>query len=586
MNIFLNGVQVNEGGVESIDDVTIRLRRKDENNRAAKSFTTELTFHGIGWEIIRDELIEDPAGKFNQVDVLIYDDCCADENGDPVLLFEGIIRGDSIDWCEGDCYVRANVIEHTTETKNMDCIKSKLIYDNQNGFKQQQHPIVPYCTEIRPSGFQDVVMIVGIMMNIMFITMYPIVFIIWIVVEIINFIIDIINVIIDAINLIPGVDMDNIGEINIGGDADENIMQLWSGLIDDMNEWIIGCGRKHLTPRVRSYIQNVCNICGLSFQSSILNNPSSDYYETLYFNAPIKKGTRSNPVLWMTENDPIKTLEGLLSDLSPVFNADYRIEGNVLRFERKDVFWEGDPWLSYEETVNDGRLVEKVCYSWRDEDAPAFGTYQYMEDPVDFVGNEARKRWNNIVEFNQPVSELQKGAREIHLPFGCARVRGDGIHRDVLADYDWWPGWSGTINDYNNVMTMNNGMAINPKLIIWDGQDINFARIRRFWQQIGNVPPDETFNLAYWFHDEGVTPNTAYSSTSSIRSVYARFHTWNHPKVIFDRGLEFKFSQKFNCEILRNIDLYGVVDLPVGTGRANEIQLNMKSRIMTVIGHV
>jgi len=585
--VTLNGINVNSGGIDGLDKIKVKVRRKDEEQKLAKSFTGELIFYGNGFEIIRQELIDDPAGKFNQVAIKVFDDCCEGADPDePILVFEGILRGDSIDWCEGECFVKAQAFEHTAETLKFDCVKSTLIYDNWNGIQQEAHPRMVYCNEMRPSGLQDVILIFGIILNIIFIAVTPVVFVVWLIVEILNVLIGVINGIIDAINTIPGIDINNINEVDIDGSADDNLLQVWADLIDQMNESILGCGREHPSPLVRRYIQNVCDKCGIAFESSILNDPESDYYNTVYLSAPVEKGTRDENQTWISENAPIKTLEGLLQDIKLPFSADYRIENGVLKFEREDFFWSGETFVSYQNIVAQGRLTEKVCYSWRDEDAAAFGRFQYSDDPVDWVGNEARDRYNDIVEFNQPYSELQSGAREIFMPYGMARTRTDGIDRDVLGDYSWWILWTSILQEFENAMVMNSGIAFQPKLLIWDGQSINAAQIKRFPTPGDDVPTDESFNSPYWFNENTLAPNTGYGQDYENGSLYARFHAWKHPRVLNDRGLEFTFAFKFNCSHLLNLDVFKLVDLPVGQGRIQEIEIDFETRLMTLSGKV
>jgi hypothetical protein len=62
---------------------------------------------------------------------------------------------------------------------------------------------------------------------------------------------------------------------------------------------------------------------------------------------------------------------------------------------------------------------------------------QYSGDAVDIVGNEANRRFSDIVEWNLPYSSLQSGHRDVILPFGTARFRDDGIDQDILGYFDW-----------------------------------------------------------------------------------------------------------------------------------------------------
>ena len=587
MRVIFNGIEVTGEGVNGIDKVTIKHRRKDEDGKLSKSFSTELTVYGAGWEIVRDELINNPQGKMNHVDVSVYDTCCqGGTEEEPLLIFEGIIRGDTVDWCEGECFATVQLVEHTEETRKFDCVQSTLITDNSNGFMDQTHPRFRYCNELRPSGLQDVILILGIIVNLIIVLLYPLWWSIAQIVAKINAIIWVLNLVIDAVNTLPLVDIGNISYLTLDQDDQTSTWEEIQNLIEQLNERLVGCGRAHPSPLVRRYIENACDICGIGFESSIFTDPSSDYYNTAYFHAPVEKGTRDNDVTMIEDNYPIKTLEGFLTDLKPVFQADYRVEGNVLKFEREDAFWDGTPWLNYAELSAAGKITSKLCYSWRDEELPAFGQFEYSDDPVDWVGNEAKERYSDTVEFNQPFNELQKGSREIFFPFGMARHRGDAIDRDVLGDYDWWPTYQNILQAYEGVLIMNSGVAFNPKLLIWDGVSNSNAKVRRFSTFNDNVPQNEAFNAPYWLHEWGLSPNAAYPQDHPEGSLYARFHSWKHPRVIPDRGLQFTFAFKFDCDELRDLDAYGTVTLPAGAGRISEIEVDYESRTMTITGNV
>jgi len=580
MKIYIDGTEVSSP-IDGVSSISIRYRIKDEQGGISKSYSQELTFYGAGYEVIRAAFIDDPLGKFNELSFELIEDCC----GEPFSVFQGVLRGDSIDWCEGECFVKVTAFERTPDTIKRECIQSTLIYDDRNGFQSQQHPRMVYCLEWRPSALQDVVMVLGIIVNLIFIILIPVALVIALVVEILNVIIGVINGIIDAINTVPGISIDNINSIDIDGDPDTNTIETFTNMIDRINENIIGCGRKHPSPLVRSYINNVCDICDITFESSILNSQASQYYNTVLYNNPVEKGTRDDNVKYITKNKPILTLEGFLAQLKTVFNGDYRITNGVLRFERKDFFYIGEIWIDYELLKAQNRIIEKVCYSWRDEEAYALGRFSYTEDPVDWCGNEARERYNDIVEWNQPFTPLQKGIYENILPFAPCRFRDDGIDRDVLADYDWFPIFGGVINDHNKVIIQNNGTNFQGKLLIWDG-NMNFGRVERYVAPGFEVGTNENFNFPYLFNEFNVAPITAYDTDAPYMGLYGRFHSIDHPKLLADQGKEFEFTFKIQCEDILSFDITKNIMLPIGEGRIDWAEIDYVKRECTVFGKV
>lgn len=572
MIVTLDGKLVT-GAIDGAEGATFTEQREEENGRMSRNYSAELTFYGDGYSTIRDKLITPLDGKFDKINVKVYDDCCKDENGADMLMFEGIIRGDAIDWCADDCSVTCQLIEETEETEQMNCVKSTLIFDDQNGFQSQDHPRMHYCIELRPNFYQDVIIILGILLNIILLVLTPIV--------------AIISVIIRIVAAIPGV--------NLNDELEDGILDDFLEWRDSLNESLIGCGREHPSPLVRSYMDNVCDVCGLQFESSIFKNASSEYHNTVVLFAPVEKGTKDDSTKFITQNRLIKTGEGFLEDLRIPFNAKYRIEEGVLRFERRDYFDNGPTWFSYAALNAEGLVVEAPCYNWRAEDAPAAFNFKYTPDPVDWVGNEALPYYDDVVGVNDPYSSLQKGVTDVILPYGAPRFRDDLIDRDVVGSYGGVPIIKKAIENSDRAMVMNNGTCFNPKLLIWDGVSISRAKVQRWSKSdfvdifdtvyFENYPIDKVgHNWPYQFNEEGIAPNTAYDTDEPDVGIYARFHSINHPKVLNDRGWDFTVKIKYTCELLRNRSVFSTIELPEGTGRIDRLEINIEEQTILITG--
>ena len=577
MRIVIDGIEYPLDTAIS-GDFVVDHRIEDGDGNPAKSFSENITFTGDAFEYIKAKFITNPEGKQEKVIVTLIDDCC----GEDIEVFNGAIFGSSVDWCEGECEISASVVEFDDYTAKLDCLRSTLVYDNHDGFQQQQHPRMVYCVEMRPSLLQDVVMIFGIILNLQLVALSPII-------TTIAVIVTFINLIINAVNLIPGV---NIPNLDLDGDDSTTNLQTAGNFITTVNSFIVGCGRRHPSPLVREYINNVCRKCDLEFQSSILNNPSSDYYNTVYYNAPIEKGKRPllNPyqliTTWIDENKPLRSGEQFLDELKPVFNAEWRVRNGVLIFERKDFFYINEEWVNYDTLEADNYIDEKACYSWRDENAAAYLNITYALDAVDWAGNEAVNRFSNIVEWNLPFNPRQTGSKETALPFGTARFNDDGIDRDVMADYNWFPAYWGLMNAYQRVIIQNNGTSFQPKLLIWDGESIALGRVRKYAIPNSGLPFNENYNWPYNCSEANTQPNTAYPSDQPLVGLYGRFHAIDNPKLSTDQGKEFTFSFKFNCDQLLNFDMSKNVTTPLGSGRMTTARTNYTQRTAQITGKV
>ena len=589
MKLVLNGAEVPKDQYTGANGTQIDIDVVDVSGFGLPlpKVSQQYVFTGAAFDTVNSLIIENPNGKNASIPVKIYEDSCCE---DDVLLFEGIIRGDMVDWCYGECQCTVTFKEETEESLKVQCMKSTLIWDNWNGFQTDDHPRIVYCNEIRPLFIQFLTGYLLIILSLILSALYPIV-------AAMSLVYSFIGIVVDAINAL-GANLTWNGN-GFDGNNETSILQEYQQWLDNVQENVIQCGRKHPSPLVRNYIQNVCDKCGVTFESSIFTDPNSDYYNAVYVNAPINKGTKNESIKWIDKNRPILMLDGLLDQLVPVFNAEYRFENGVLRFERKDFFWVGDPFVNYSSLEGTGQIKEKLCLAWRDETRPAWLSITYLGDGADTTGNEALGAYRDMIEWNNPMSNLQSGKKEVQIPFSVPRFRNDNLDDaalDVMVNFPF--GIGANIQQHANVMTMQKGVCFQPRLIIWDGDDINFARVKIFDQVL--TEPNEngiqpTFgtlkNYALQVNEmdgQGglVTPNTAYASDQPGMGIYPRFYAWENPKLISDEGLEFTFSMYYNCDSLVASLSARYVQLPQGIGRIDKISVNLDDKSLTIVGKV
>ena len=569
------------GRIDGIETFEVTLRRTDNAGKTTRSFSSELTFYDDGYQLIKTLLIDDPFGFNQKIDVKIYDSCCSEP------VFVGIIRGDSLDWCEPDCSVTANVIENELQ---YNCIESKPIIG-----QFITSPVnVNYCLEGRPKWWHIILgFLLALLGNIVSTVLLPFVLVILI-------ISGVFFVICSIVCAIPGTDCDQ----DTCDDADLAPNGILDSLLDGLTS-AIGffdtCNKKHPTGLVREYLERLCDECGLNFQSSILTDPASPYYNLLLFSATIEKGLNQGIISsnMIEDNNPIETAETFLNNLmKPTFNGDWQIVGNTLYFERKDSFISNASWIDSEQLMNDNRIVEnKICFSWIDDERFAFGRYEYVPDAIDIIGNEAMKRYSDIVEWNNPFNPIQKGQLVNTLPFSPARFRSDGVDNegtifDILAVFQ-----GGLLNLFfggqltsgnTNALLMNQHTAMNYKLLIWDGVDRQNATIKHDYPDSftggpvnsggQTVSTSNLFNYPLWFK-EGYNNN-----------LYSLFHYIDNPRLPSARNFNFDFEFQFNCSDLTNFDFSKTVRIiqngTVKNGQVKEVKINFVNRTMSVSGIV
>ena len=561
MRLYLESRLLNTDEHSDLNQAELSLRRQDETGKPARSVAQEITFYGEAYQLIYETLILAPDARDRFLTVQIVDDCCNYE------WLSGRITAETIEWCEQACSVSATVLAYDPESAGMECLRSTLISDDFAGFRSRVHPFVRYCIEMRPALLQDLVLIFAFLFNFTLLMFYPLVTLLTLVIALLNVV----------IGFIP------CGEAceEIDDALDVNLLTEYGNFIDRINALIIGCGRGQISPFVRDYLQNVCDKCGLSADSSvhsILFHPSSPYYPTMYFYAPVHSGSFDYVISgggldvqtvqdYWEWNGPAESGFTLLESLKTVFNADWRLEGNVLYFEPQSRL--PPVVLNWDEIPPDDRV--ELCYEYTGETQPAYARFEYTLDAVDWVGNEAKRRFNEIKDYNNPdYSPNRKGEKQYFFPFGMARFREDGIDRDVLSDYRSFPFIGPRISvDYDRLLLLPVGVAFQPKLLIWDGvSDFNSAKVLRYPRSGGGYD----YNRDYFVNEH------------SSDNLYDRFWESADPRLRPERGVRFRLRFIPSCHQLETLNLNQAVQLPLGIGRIREIRY--AKGVLTIIGIV
>lgn len=553
LSIELNGTLIT-GRIGGIDNFNVSISLDNEDGRVSRTFSSELTFYDDGYDILRQALIVPIDGFGKQVNVKIYDECCHE------AVYEGIIRGDAIDWCEPDCYITANIIENNEQ---LNCIKSTVLWDNHKNFTTRDHPFIRYCIETRPEFISYALVLVAAVLQIL--------------------IYSIVGTILAFLAAIPIVGW--AVALAAAFAFYDDVKSLSQSILST----VIQCGRYHPSPYVREYIKNVCEKCNLTFESSILNDATSPYYDTVLMAAQVKKGRDKNVNNYkvISDNLPVETLDTFLNNyIVPIFNADWRIINNKLVVERKDYFFTQANWIDAEQLLNNGDITDdSICYSWTDKQRWAYGRFEYAKDAQDYIGNEAIDRWSDIVDWNVPYNPTQSGYKEVILPISCARFRDDGIDDNV---YDFMQSalgglvntaFSGVFSLYDKALLIPNHTFFNYKFLIYSGNgyvkrnyDNNFCGGDPF------AALGERFNYPYWFLQN-------YKN-----NLYSKFHYIDNPKLPGTTQFDFKFTFKFECSDLSSFSFDKTIRLAksgqIVYGIIKNVDIDFNARTIQVNGIV
>lgn len=594
VKIHLNGTLIT-GRVDGLDSFQITFRNNIEEGYYQKSYSTELSFYDDGFNILKQELIDSVNAFGNEVKVEIFDECCSK------LIFEGLIKADSIDWCEPICAINASVIEKKSD---LDCLKSTLITDNHAGFQQTPQKKLRYCIDFRPDALLFILFLIYSILNLV---IYAVLIPLSLIVVIIQSVAFVICQIICAIPATPCNSQTCSGGTwtNPQGSFDDI-----TGWLDDFQSRMIFCNWYHPTALLRDYIKNACSACGLQFESSILNDPASTYYDTLLFSAPIRKGYKPSQTqdLLISENFPLETIETLMRDhLMTLFNARYWVKDGKLIFERKDFFDESSVWIDAEAMLVNNEIIEnEICFKYIDKERPSFAIYAYASDATDYMANEAKGKFDNIIEWNNPYSSTQVGKHELNFTSSQARFRNDQVTRDAYEEL----AQIGLINAlFGNAFSeairnlfMNQHTATNYKFLIWDASSgDSFAYVKSDYSNSftggdyyllsansngtinpDNIPENLRYNYPFTFY-EGYYGNAQ-------NNLYFDFHIIDNPRIGSSKKFEFSFSFNFDCDQIAAFDFTKTVRLRQGNairfGEVKELKIDYLNRTVTVQGIV
>ena len=365
LQVRLNGTPI-RGRIDGLDSFSVTYSRNESTGRTQKAFSNELTFYDDGFNLIFNQLVASPTGLTKYIKVQIWDECCND-----FIYQDLIIKGSMVKYCTGDCFVECTMIRQDPDERIYDCFDRTPIttdLENPDGSFNPNHWLVnpgsgitisqvPYCNEMKPTLLHWLILSIG-----------------WIViafVAVLNFL--------------------TLGSIN--------------GVKDWLELNIIGCNRKHPSPRIIDYIEQATKYCQCDqnqpFWSSFLSNPNSFYTSTLFINAPIKPGIPFNDTStrYIVENRPRQTITEYLDMVANDFNALWWVENGRVYMERKDFFLTAP--VLYDAIVNQktGNILKGACFTYNEGTVYASQRLEATEDTFEICGNNNLSKYGAYFDY-------------------------------------------------------------------------------------------------------------------------------------------------------------------------------------------
>ena len=547
-------------------DMTVFKRNKslDANNDPQKSASAELEAFGDAYTELKTNLIDSSNRYSNFYAVRITEELCADNE----YLFK--IQNQSLKWCDnGECKIQFVLVEFVPL---LDCIKRTTLADNSSGEFQMYpssgtpHPRFRYCDVVKPTFMYG-----------MIITMSN---------AVVAFIISI-NI---ALNSILGI---IVWVVNMLGGS-WSVPQLGVGFAEDL----LGCSRGHPSPFVRTYIDNVCNICGVTINDTtapILYDPLEDnglydnqYYNTCLSTAYTTKGIDMDGAKgYIPANQPSWTLDKLMSVLKVPFNARWFLKnGTDLYFERKDLIggllWGGGV-NEIDFTDDDAQyLLGDVCYTYNGEGKPKRIMYNYGTDPTDNIGNELLRRFRGIHEDLTGNANYNETVEVTAFEFGAAACVLDG--KDSAYDVNIVRALAGAVSftGYGGCLKTQGDTYSLAKLIIWDaastmedarvmGNDYNIygdagADLLSFRDDDAVFFPLDNTDCKNYNYPFSFDPDAHNVSSSAWRNLWY-FNQIDVPSASKQTNIDIEFNLQYCCKY-NFLEIYQSVILQDGATEA------------------
>jgi hypothetical protein len=558
--IFFDGIPQDLDNFNGTESASFVFRRKDEAGDSAFSFAPELTVVGDTYEYVRQQIINAPNPNIAAIQVLIYDTCCTNPDGSDRLLFTGKIEGGSVRWCTfPTCEAQVTVVDNSVDAEAIRCLKNHFPWDIENkdnnistlGIDEFRYaPWMYYCNDVKPSGTQEAIMIIGIFI---FIWSAPLL------------------LFAQLLNIAIGINVN---------------------IFEGLSNTIVGCGRRHTAPYLDSQFKNLCKLCNIGYQSSLFN-VGGYYHDTVrmdigFVSGPLGVLPQEFSKDTSVRNDNKANLNGIqfLDDLKQ-WNIEWRVINGILQIERKDYFV-GVEWFNTD-NLGDNQLLS-ICYESLAERPASYAEYEYPKDGIDNSGDEVAKRWTDrVINWNPTNNPQQTGLFSKKFTFSASQFRYDFNAPDVNPiDKPFYVAFYPFVQSVENELAMflEKGISAFPKLIGLRevlNQNINNNIIERgiAVPDVAGMPNGKRAYNYKWYVKElpfvdgaGTSYDTAYQTLFYI----------DDPRLTSVKTRKVTISISADCDLLTTLDIDKYVTTSQGQVQITEITYDTNNNSLTIQG--
>lgn len=557
--IYFDGIPQDLNNFNGTESASFVFRRKDESGDSAFSFAPELTIVGDTYNYVKQQIINAPNPNIAAIDVLIYDTCCLNPDGSDRLLFTGKIEGGSVRWCTfPTCEAQITVVDNSQDALAIRCLKNNFPWDTLRANTVNNQPTLGidefrwapnlhYCNDLKPSATQEAIMIIGIFI---FLVAAPVLLFFQI--------------------------------AYIGTNVN---------IFENLSNFIVGCGRRHIAPYLDSQFRNLCKRCGLGYQSSLFD-VGGYYHNTVrldigFVPGPVNSGQEdARDARANFDNRPNLNGVQFLDELKQ-WNIDWRVVNGVLQIERKDYF-AGVEWFNTDDLETNQLL--SICYESLGERPAAYAEYEYAKDGVDNSGDEVARRWNDrVIDWNAAGNPQQVGLFSKTFTFSATQFRNDFHAPDVNpVDKPFYVTFYPFVQNLENsgAMFLEKGVSAFPKLIdvrTVIGQSIGGGDFIR-GVGIPNAVNMQDGKIAYnykWYvrANPFVAGNGQQYDTAYQRLLYI-----DDPRLTSVKTRKVTISLTAICDLLTTLDIDKYVTTPEGQVQITEITYDTNNNSLTING--
>jgi hypothetical protein len=336
--------------------------------------------------------------------------------------------------------------------------------------------------------------------------------------------------------------------------------------LNTFGNFVLGCTKYHWAFNVSNTIGYYASKTGIGYSSSLLKSQWTDLHIMDAYGSTGRSQRKLN--ISDPPNEIINyTPPQILTELSKVFNADYRIIDGTLHFERID-------WFPANAKQIIGEAIEEYCIESDPNQLFTNIRYDWVTDMADETSQQVTPFYSGRVDHNPGEFRSLRGTRNINPRFAVSRFVSDKWGDAFIRKWrsSTWVG-----DSFVHDLVLTNGQTTEMRLLDIQpgGGPWRYAKRR-------------TFNPGPFLYQERLlfkTYNGNFGDTAS-NTLYENYFKIEDPKI-YPRYFvdQIEITVKDVCGVIADIQSQGLnVFFQTDYGRAmpQEIEYNTKSSIFTL----